>query len=129
MYVFKDEFRTGMEHIDNEHSKLFEIADRAYEVMTDEFIPDKYDYIVDILNELKNYAATHFKNEEAYMASIGYKKLFSHKVEHSDFIDKLGEYDLDSIDENQKEVIFQLLEFLNDWLIHHILENDMQIGK
>ncbi len=129
MYIFKDEFRTGYESIDEEHKRLFEIADRAYEVMTDDFIPDKYDYIVDILNELKDYAASHFKNEEDFMLSIGYKKLFSHKVEHSDFIDKLNEYDLDSIDENQRQVIFQLLEFLNDWLIHHILENDMQIGK
>lgn len=129
MYIFKDEFRTGIENIDNEHKRLFEIADRAYNVLVDEFIPDKYDYIVEIVNELKDYAASHFSHEEAYMARIGYKKLLSHKVEHTDFIEKISEYDLEVMDENQKEVIFELLEFLNNWLIHHILDNDMQIGK
>lgn len=129
MYIFKDEFRTGIENIDNEHKRLFEIADRAYNVLVDEFIPDKYDYIVEIVNELKDYAASHFNHEEAYMARIGYKKLLSHKVEHTDFIEKISEYDLEVMDENQKEVIFELLEFLNNWLIHHILDNDMQIGK
>lgn len=129
MYEFKDEFKTGIAAIDNEHRKLFEIADRAYEVMMDEFIHDKYDYIVDILMELKEYAAIHFKNEEEYMASIGYRKIFTQKMEHNEFIEKMAEYDLDTIDEKQKEIILELLDYLNNWLVHHILECDMQIGK
>lgn len=128
MYVFKNEYRTGIESIDTEHRKLFEIADRVYEILMDDFIPDKYDYIVEILNELKDYAVYHFTNEEEYMAGIGYKKLFSHKVEHHDFIEKLNEYDLNTIDENQKEAILGLLDFLNNWLVDHILKNDKQIG-
>lgn len=129
MYVFKEEFRTGIDRIDEEHEKLFEIADRAYETLMDEFIPDKYDYIVEILNELKDYATTHFKNEEEYMAGIGYRKLISHKVEHEEFIEKIMEYNLDEVDENQKGVILELLDFLNDWLVHHIIENDKLIGQ
>lgn len=128
MYVFKDEYKTGIGMIDEEHKRLFEIADKAYEVLMAEFIPDKYDYIIEILNELKDYAATHFAHEEEYMASIGYKKLFTHKVEHHDFVEKLNEYDLASIDENQKGTIMELLDFLNNWLVDHILRNDKQIG-
>jgi hemerythrin len=128
MYVFKDEFRTGIQSIDDEHQKLFEIADRAYETLMDEFIPDKYDYIVEILSELTEYASTHFQHEEEYMMSIRYKKLISHKVEHVEFMEKISSYDLSEVDERQKDVILGLLEFLNDWLIHHILENDKQIG-
>jgi hemerythrin len=129
MYTFKDEYKTGIESIDNEHRKLFEIADRAYVVMVDEFIPDKYDYIVDILKELKDYAATHFKNEEDYMVSIGYKKLFTQKIEHNAFIEKVEQYDLETVDENQREVIMELLDYLGNWLVDHILESDKQIGK
>ncbi len=128
MYVFKDEYKTGIDRIDEEHHRLFEIADKAYEILMDEFIPDKYDYIVEILNELKEYAGTHFEHEEEYMAEIGYKKLFTHKVEHHDFVEKLNEYDLAVMDENQKETILELLEFLNNWLVDHILKNDKQIG-
>jgi len=129
MYEMKEEFRTGIDSIDKEHEKLFEIANRAYETLMDDLIPDKYDYIVEILGELKEYAATHFQHEEAYMESIQYKRLFTQKIEHAAFIEKVAEYELDKVDENQKEAIFELLDFLNDWLISHILENDILIGK
>jgi len=129
MYQFKDEFRTGIDSIDEEHQRLFEIADKAYEILMDEFIPDKYDYIVAILNELKEYAATHFKHEEEYMVSIRYKKLFSQKAAHEEFIEKILSYDLEQIDENQKEAILEVLDFLNDWLVHHIVESDKLIGQ
>jgi hemerythrin-like metal-binding domain len=127
MYEFKEEYRIGVEQIDLEHAKLFEIADRAYNVLVDEFLADKYDYIVDILNELKDYCETHFQHEEEYMMSMGYRKLLSQKVEHQDFMDKIYEYDLSSIDENQKDTILEILEFLNDWLVNHILKSDKQI--
>lgn len=129
MYQFKEEFCTGIESIDMEHRKLFEIADRAYETLMDEFITDKYDYIVDIINELKEYAATHFKHEEEYMMNIRYKKLFSQKAEHEEFIQKVAEYDLSQMDENQKQAILELLEFLNDWLVNHIVGSDKLIGQ
>ncbi|MDF2906233.1 MAG: hemerythrin-like metal-binding protein [Herbinix sp.] len=128
MYVFKDEFRTGIQNIDDEHQKLFEIADKAYETLMDDFIPDKYDYIVEILNELTDYATIHFEHEEEYMMSIRYKKLISHKAEHAEFMEKISGYNLAEVDEKQKDVILGLLDFLNDWLIHHILENDKLIG-
>lgn len=129
MYEFKEEFRTGIDIIDKEHAKLFEIADRAYETLMDEFISDKYDYIVEILNELKDYAATHFKHEEEYMISINYRRLLSQKAMHDEFIQKISEYNLENLDENQKDAILGILEFLNDWLINHILKSDKLIGE
>jgi len=128
MLVFKDEYRTGIESIDTEHQKLFEITNKAYETLMDEFIPDKYDYIIDILNELKDYSVTHFQHEEAYMMSIRYKKLFSQKAEHQDFIDKISTYDFSTIDEKQKDTILEILDFLSDWIVHHILESDKLIA-
>lgn len=129
MYEFKEEFRTGIEEIDREHEKLFEIANRIYRTLMDDFIPDKYDYILEIINELKEYAAVHFHNEEAYMIKVGYKKLFSQKIAHNKFVEKIGEYDLDFIDENQKEVILDMMEFVGDWLVKHIMESDKDIGN
>jgi hemerythrin len=129
MYRFKDEFKTGIEGIDKEHQKLFEIANRAYETLMDDYIPDKYDYILDILTELKDYDQTHFLHEEEYMESIKYKRLFSQKIAHQQFIEKIESYDLQEIDENQKDVILELLDFLNDWLVNHIMYADKLIGQ
>ena len=65
------------------------------------------------------------------MESINYKRIFTQKVQHQAFIDKLDDIDLDSIDagQDQDRAIEDILTFLTDWLIHHILEVDTLIGK
>ncbi|MBE5951577.1 MAG: bacteriohemerythrin [Lachnospiraceae bacterium] len=131
MFEMKPEFFTGIELIDNEHRQLFDYANQIYELLHAEFVPDKYDNIVDILGKLRDYTKKHFADEEAYMESIQYKKIFTQKVQHQAFIDELDKLDLDEISEleNQDETIGNLLSFVTDWLIHHILEVDTQIGK
>ncbi|MEW8995187.1 hemerythrin family protein [Clostridium sp.] len=129
MYEMKEEFKTGIEIIDNEHKMLFEIADKIYELLNNEFIIDKYDRIVNLIEELKGYAALHFRDEEAYMESINYKKMFTQKIDHDNFIKKLNEIDLNEIDENQHKYIIDLLEFVNQWLVSHIIEKDKLIAQ
>lgn len=129
MYEMKPEYYTGIEFIDEEHKKLFEIANTAYDLLVDEFIPDKYDYIMEVLSELKDYAKYHFQHEEEYMSKIKYRKMFSHKVAHDGFIERISEYDGDIIDENQKESLLKLLEFLTNWLVDHILLEDKVIAE
>ncbi len=129
MYEMKDEFKTNIQFIDEQHEKLFEIADNAYMLLTDNFTLDKYDKIMDIIDELKDYTKFHFDAEEKYMESINYKKLFSQKVSHEAFIKKLNEFNLKDIDENQDATIRELLKFLNDWLIEHILHSDKLIAE
>ncbi len=127
MYEMKPEFYIGVESIDNEHKRLFEITDEIYQLMMDPYTPDKYDNILSVLEQLKEYTRLHFENEEKYMESIAYKYMFSQKVDHAAFIEKLENIDLDEIDTDQDKAIFNLLNFLNDWLVTHILEKDLLI--
>lgn len=129
MYEFKEEFLTGIEQIDNEHRKLFEIADELYELKHAEFIPDKYDNIREILGQLKDYTLIHFEHEEEYMKSINYKRMFTQKSQHDALKEMIGEWDLDAIDENQDEAIEEMLQVVTDWLVNHILNQDKLIGK
>lgn len=129
MFEMKEEYKIGVDTIDEQHRKLFEIAEMAYQTFKDEYSPDKYDNIVAILKELKEYTVIHFASEEDYMKEIGYKKLFTQKIEHDDFIEKLAEVNLDEIDENQDEYLIQLLDFLNKWLVSHIIEKDKLITQ
>jgi hemerythrin len=129
MYEMKEDYYTGIDFIDQEHAKLFSICNEAYELLTNDFIPDKYDYILSVLHELKNYTKYHFQHEEEYMVSIGYKRLLSQKVDHADFIEKLDGFDTDSIDENQKTSLLELVDFLNDWLVGHIFMKDKLIAE
>lgn len=67
MFEFTDEYKTDIDFVDAEHKKLFEIIERTYEVINDYYLHDKYDHIVSIINELKDYTKLHFKDEEEYM--------------------------------------------------------------
>jgi len=129
MYEMKEEYKIGVEQIDEQHKKLFELADKAYMLLTDKFSLDKYDKIVGIVEELKEYTIFHFKSEEEYMESINYKRLFTQKIEHEKFIKALDDIDLKHIDENQDEGLVKMLNFLNEWLTEHILRNDKLIGE
>ena len=79
MYEMKPEYYIGIDMIDEEHKQLFKYADDAYELLHDENTPDKYDRIDMILEDLRDYTAKHFNDEEQYMESINYKKLFIKK--------------------------------------------------
>ena len=129
MYEFKEEFLTGIELIDREHRRLFEIANELYELKCEEFIPDKYDNIRHILEELRDYTLTHFEHEEEYMKSIGYKRMFTQLTQHNALRETINNWDLDAIDENQDETIEEMLGLITDRLVNHILSQDKLIGK
>lgn len=127
MISWKDEYRIGVNLIDDQHKKLFEIADRAYELIKNPLNVDKYDKIVEILKELKDYTVFHFTTEEKYMKTIGYKKFLSHKVQHDDFIEKINSFDLNEIDQDQDKYVMEVLDFIVKWISEHILGTDKKI--
>jgi len=127
MISWKEEYRIGVDSIDEQHMKLLEIADSAYELLQNELITDKYDKIVEIIDELKDYTVYHFRSEEAYMTAIGYKKLLSQKVDHDDFIEKMNDIDLNKVDNGQNEYLCGILAFVIEWIDSHILKKDKLI--
>ena len=131
MYEMKPEYYIGIDMIDEEHKQLFQYADEAYELLHDEYTPDKYDRIDIILEKLRDYIVNHFADEEQYMESINYKKLFTQKVQHQEFINKLDEfmeYHNEEV-EDQDDQIMGILKYLTEWLTNHILYVDGQIPK
>ena len=128
-YEFTKDYHTGIDFIDEEHAKLFEIANRAYDLLTNQFVTDKYDAIVAVLEELRDYTRYHFNHEEEYMKSINYSKRFSQLHQHTQFINKLESYNLKEIDVNQQEGLMEILDFLALWLQSHIKGMDKKIGE
>ena len=93
--------------------------------------PTSYDRIDKILEDRRDYTVKHFTDEEQYMESINYKKLFTQKVQHQEFINKLDEFMEHHNDEveDQDEQIMGILTYLTEWLVNHILNVDGQIPK
>lgn len=126
-FAFTDEYRTGIEIIDDEHEELFHIIKRANDLITAELLHDKYDEIIGVLDELRNYTIRHFADEEDYMEKINYEGLEDQKKTHEMFVDKLNDINLDDLDENQQQYLIELVDFLLMWLVNHILKMDKKI--
>ena len=129
MLQWKEEYEVGVAEIDEQHQKLIDIANRVYELMRNELALDKYDQIVEILQELKEYTVYHFHFEEGLMQKAKYKKRFSHKILHQNFLAQVEAVDLSAVDENQEAYLIQIMDFIANWLIEHIIGEDKKVGQ
>ena len=131
-FAFTSKYMTGIELIDDEHRRLFEIIKETNDLIHEELLHDKYDEIVRLITELRDYTEFHFSDEEALMTRIEYPGLAAQKRAHSAFIERLVEIDLndlDEMDDHQQEYLLDLIQFLLDWLTNHILACDRKIGE
>ena len=126
-YELTKDYLTGIDMIDEEHRKLFDLANECYDLVMDDAAVDRFDRIVALLEELRTYAATHFAHEEEYMERVQYERRFSERYQHLRFIQKLSEINLDDIDENQQEYLLNILDFLARWLYDHIKGRDCKL--
>lgn len=124
---FSEEYLVGVEMIDREHKRLFALVEHANHLVKEWTVGDSYDEIVSILRELKDYTEVHFADEESYMRSIQYEGYEAQKRAHEAFISRLEEFDLEKVEENPREYLVSLIEFLLGWLINHILHVDKKI--
>lgn len=132
IFQFTSQYETGIELVDEEHRRLFEIIAQTKELIDSQFLSDKYDQIMELLGQLREYTEVHFKDEEALMERIAYPGLEKQKRAHAAFVERLVEIDLtdmDNIDANQQEYLLNLIRFLASWLSGHILGEDKKIGE
>ncbi|WP_186431607.1 bacteriohemerythrin [Clostridium sp. BSD9I1] len=127
MFEWKEQYDTGVNAIDKEHKRLFEIGSQIYALAKNDNYIDYYDKIMDLIEELKSYTVYHFNNEEKIMKLYEYPKYDEQKDMHYKFIQKINNLDLKEIDANQQGSILELLEFVCKWIESHILKEDVQI--
>ena len=57
--------------VDEQHRRLFEIIKETDDLIHEQFLYDKYDQIMHLLSQLREYTTSHFQDEEALMTRIG----------------------------------------------------------
>lgn len=132
MVKWDNKYVLGINEIDEQHKHLFEVTAKVAELTKDigEGI-DCYDDFMEILKELVDYTIYHFDFEEQFMTSKGYDEdaYQIHQFEHRLFVKKLQKLSDIDFDEDQYEYISNMLTFLVDWIIHHILDVDAKYVK
>lgn len=123
-FEWKQRYQLGIEEIDKQHRKLFEIGARAYELARLEDAYDRYDDIMEMLQELLDYAQYHFSYEEDIMRKHNFDLLEHHAKEHSYFVAKVKSLLARDIDEEQEQTLQEITDFLSEWVSTHIMFED-----
>lgn len=113
------------ERIDTQHETLFELINRLHDSMKEgrskESIPST-------LNALVAYTKQHFGYEEGYMKRVGYPNLDQHRAQHEEFVSTVERF-ISDYNSGKVGLTFQIINYLKDWLISHILKTDKQYDE
>ena len=126
---FTEEYMTGIDLIDAEHRTLFELVEQAYKYVRTGNSGDSYAEVSKLIDDLKQYAAEHFRDEEEYMEQIHYEGLEAQRRAHEAFTYRLENIDLTKLEKNAQRQLQGLIQFLLGWLINHILYSDKKIPQ
>lgn len=79
-----------------------------------------------VIEQIREFASSHFPREEMYMAHIGYPGQESHKKLHKAFREQTAALCIDIM--NHKQTAPQdILQLLHAWVTEHILQEDLRI--
>ncbi|WP_342616588.1 bacteriohemerythrin [Rhodoferax sp. GW822-FHT02A01] len=118
-----DALCVGIDVIDEHHRYLFDLTNDLFEVVAQKLGSRE---VARILKALDQYVQVHFRAEERMMAHYGYAGQDRQRSQHHHFEDKLREF-YSELHHNPLTAQFDILIYLRDWLIHHILHEDAQL--
>ena len=116
----------GIESVDKQHKHLIDLTNQLDEAVT---VGADRDTIIKIVNGLIDYTVYHFQHEEQLMSAAKFNPTMYaiHEAEHKEFVAKMIVV--------QREVRTDigvlsddLMDYLVNWLCHHILNTDKQMA-
>jgi len=123
-FEWKKEYSVNVDEIDSQHKELIKIVDDLYQSIMEK---SSGDIIAKTLKKLNDYSKYHFGTEEKYFKEFNYKDMAGHTAEHKKFEeDILGMTELAN---NDKLDVFELLFYLENWWINHILNSDKKYSE
>ncbi|WP_072679621.1 bacteriohemerythrin [Arcobacter sp. LA11] len=124
-FKWKIDYKLGNELLDDEHQQLFDIAENALNYNN----TDIKSHIKITICELYDYMRVHFEDEEKYMEEIAYPELEEHKILHESIIHQMNDFVKQLSTLSIIEFEKKLIEYMDIWLINHILYEDRKIIK
>jgi len=120
--IWKREYSVGVERLDRQHQKIISIINKLI-TKPRLFITSRT--IAEVLSELNGYVSEHFLLEEQLLEENNYASLIDHSKKHTTYSERVTDFCLKSV-ENNKNVSEDLVNYLGEWWIGHILYEDMK---
>jgi len=115
----------GVESMNDEHKQILNLMNKIYDA--DE-AGQTGPQINSLVGQLARVTINHFKDEEAYMESIGFPGVGPHKLIHQDLLGKYTAF-ATKIEQSGGKVPPEFLSFLKRWLTAHIRGVDIKYGQ
>jgi hemerythrin len=119
-------FETGLAEVDVQHRSLVDMLNS----LSDQLDSASTDRIDDLLKALAQYTVYHFSYEEALMIEVGLdaRHTKQHCAIHARFVEQVQSWMATRQAEGQLSPE-QLVDYLANWLIFHILGEDQSMGR
>ena len=119
---WEDKYSVGVVEIDDQHKRMFttinELLDSIKTGTTE-------NHIGNVVDSLIKYKIFHFATEEKYFKEFNYEGAASHIAKHQEFNRKLFLLK-EKYPTPNAEFAYELIDFLEDWLINHLMVVDQQ---
>jgi methyl-accepting chemotaxis protein/hemerythrin len=117
---WSDDLSVDVRIIDEHHMKLLDLINELYGAMRQR----KADTVIgEVAERLLEYTIYHFGYEEKIFDKHGYPEKEPHKKLHKIFIDKIADFK-DDVERGKVTASTDIIRFLKDWLIKHIMVVD-----
>ena len=120
---WKKEYSVGVEMIDEQHKMFIGIINELYVAIIEK---KEKQILDDVFKQLVAYTQFHFQTEERYFDEFHYEGAEEHKMAHKKLCDQIA--DLQKREGSIMENPFELMDFLEDWLVDHIMGMDKKYG-
>lgn len=120
--VWNEGMSVGIDAIDDDHKKIIAILSK---LVASKDSKASEEIVEQTFTELELYISQHFSKEEALLEKIDYKELAEHKKSHQAFISKVSQLKVQWLAEHSAEVRNEIIEYLQKWLLEHILQEDL----
>jgi hemerythrin len=118
-----DALSVGHDEIDRQHRKWIRFINDMHDAL-ESGDPNRLGSIKDAsLQQMMDYAKSHFEFEEKYMDAIGYPELAAHKQAHDGFRKMISKIQADT-ERGFQPLNTQLMSIMMNWLTDHILSED-----
>ena len=116
---------TGLPRLDEQHRRLIAFSNDLIQAMDEGRGAEALEPLFEALLE---YTGSHFEEEEQYMDSVGYPDAAAHRAAHRKLLIDVGTF-REKLLGGQTVSPEQALEFVNGWIIRHIMVMDQRIGE
>lgn len=119
---WQDKYSVGVAELDEQHKHMFNTIN---ELLNSINTGTTVEHLGSIIDSLVKYKMFHFETEEKYFKEFNYDGAEEHIAKHKEFNDKLA-YLVEKYPSPTVEFAFELVDFLEDWLLDHLIRTDQK---